>query len=149
MGKPAARLMDTVVHKPPGVLMPGPGSTNVIIGGQPAWRGLPAGASLPEPPPTPEPEEDQTEEEAEAAAAEQQEAAAEAMMAAGGGADIHICSQPSPVPFCVDGPGFVTTGSTTVMINGLPACRQGDVITEILGPPNAIEMGFPTVLIGG
>lgn len=149
MGKPAARLGDKVVHPLPGILGPGPGSPNVKIGGLPAWRGLPAGASLPEPPSTPEADEDQTEEEAEAAAAEQQAAAAESMTAAGGGADIHICATPSPVPFCVDGPGFVITGSTTVMINGLPACRQGDTIQEILGPPNLIDMGCPTVKVGG
>lgn len=146
MGKPAARLLDTVAHKPPGVLGPGPGSPNVIIGGKAAWRGLPAGASLPEPPPEPEPEEDQTEEEAGAA---QQAAAEEAMLAAGGGADIHACAQIAS-PVTVDGPGFVTTGSATVMINGLPACRAGDTIIEILAPtPNVIEMGCPTVLIGG
>ncbi|MBE9068782.1 PAAR domain-containing protein [Leptolyngbya cf. ectocarpi LEGE 11479] len=145
MGRPAARLGDKVVHPLPGVLGPGPGSLNVKIGGLPAWRGLPLGASLPEPPPEPEPEEDQTEEEAGAA---QQAAAEEAMLAAGGGADIHACAQPSS-PVTVDGPGFVTTGSTTVMINGLPACRQGDTITEILGPPNVIDMGCPTVKIGG
>ena len=148
MGQSAARLGDPVAHPAPGILGPGPGSTNVLIGGLPAWRGLPAGASLPEPPPAPEPKEGQTEEEA---AAEQQDAAEEAMMSAGGGADIHICATPSPVPFCVDGPGFVMTGSKTVMINGLPACRQGDKIQEILAAPmsNSITMGCPTVKIGG
>lgn len=41
---PAARLGDPTAHGGP--LAPGPGSTNVMIGGQPAWRGLtPAGAA--------------------------------------------------------------------------------------------------------
>ncbi|MDD4767061.1 MAG: PAAR domain-containing protein [Desulfotomaculaceae bacterium] len=38
-------------------------------------------------------------------------------------------------------------GSATVLINNLPAARQGDLITES-GPPNSITMGEPTVLIG-
>jgi len=43
--------------------------------------------------------------------------------------------------------GTVLIGSTTVLINNLPAVRQGDIITES-GPPNTIAMGCPTVLIG-
>jgi uncharacterized Zn-binding protein involved in type VI secretion len=43
--------------------------------------------------------------------------------------------------------GTVLIGSTTVLINNLPAVRQGDMITEN-GPPNTIAMGCPTVLIG-
>jgi uncharacterized Zn-binding protein involved in type VI secretion len=44
--------------------------------------------------------------------------------------------------------GMVAMGSTTVFINNVPAARQGDQIVEG-GPPNAIAMGLPTVLIGG
>jgi len=36
MGQPAARLADMTAHGTP--LVPGPGSTNVLIGGKPAWR---------------------------------------------------------------------------------------------------------------
>ncbi len=43
--------------------------------------------------------------------------------------------------------GVVQMGSTTVLINNLPAARQGDMIVES-GPPNTIAMGCPTVLIG-
>lgn len=43
--------------------------------------------------------------------------------------------------------GVVSLGSTTVLINSLPAARMGDLITEG-GPPNSILMGCPTVLIG-
>lgn len=43
--------------------------------------------------------------------------------------------------------GVVPMGSATVLINNLPAARQGDVIVES-GPPNTIVMGCPTVLIG-
>lgn len=35
---PAARLGDTTSHGTP--LSPGPGSTNVLIGGMPAWRAI-------------------------------------------------------------------------------------------------------------
>jgi uncharacterized Zn-binding protein involved in type VI secretion len=62
-----------------------------------------------------------------------------------GGADIHMCATSLPP----HGPGVVVDGSTTVLINGLPACRQGDTIIEALGPPNKIMMGCPMVLIGG
>lgn len=167
MGMPAARVGDLVSHAAPPVLGPGPGSSNVFIGGKPAWRALPAGTTIPEPPEPPEPPE-LTEEEKEAEAElseeerekkqeerekevgkEHEEKAAEMMMSVGGAADMHACTQPSPVPFCVDGPGFVIKGSSTVMINGLPAARQGDIVQEILGPPNPISMGCPTVRIGG
>ena len=43
--------------------------------------------------------------------------------------------------------GVVAMGSVTVMINHMPAARQGDMITES-GPPNTIAMGCPTVMIG-
>lgn len=43
--------------------------------------------------------------------------------------------------------GVVAIGSLTVLINNLPAARQGDMIVEG-GPPNAIVMGCPTVIIG-
>jgi uncharacterized Zn-binding protein involved in type VI secretion len=43
--------------------------------------------------------------------------------------------------------GVVAMGSPTVLINNLPAARQGDMITES-GPPNSIVVGCPTVVIG-
>ena len=43
--------------------------------------------------------------------------------------------------------GVVAVGSFTVLINNLPAARQGDMVVES-APPNAIVMGEPTVLIG-
>lgn len=60
-------------------------------------------------------------------------------------ADVHVCPLTTgPVPH-VGGP--VTMGSTTVLINNMPAARQGDVIAEN-GPPNSIAAGCPTVTIG-
>ena len=61
------------------------------------------------------------------------------------GSDFHVC----PLS---DGPkphvgGTVALGSTTVLIGGLPAARQGDRIIEV-APPNAILLGEPTVLVG-
>jgi len=44
--------------------------------------------------------------------------------------------------------GVVVKGSSTVIINGLPAARIGDTISEV-GPPNFIVSGEPTVIIGG
>src|SRR5580693_8436040 len=51
-----------------------------------------------------------------------------------------------------DGVGMVMLGSPTVLINGMMACRMGDIVMEIpglaLGPANPILMGEPTVMIG-
>jgi len=47
------------------------------------------------------------------------------------------------------GPGVVITGSATVLVNFMPACRMGDTILEAIGPPNTISMGCMTVIIGG
>lgn len=67
--------------------------------------------------------------------------------AAASGADKHMCTTPFPVP--PHGVGVVITGSATVMIDNLPACRMGDTILEAIGPPNKIAMGCQTVTIGG
>lgn len=94
----AARMGDPTSHGTP--LSPGPGSTNVLIGGKPAWRAT---------------------------------------------ADFHTCPLfTGPAPHVG---GTVAMGSTTVLINNLPAARQGDMIVES-GPPNSIVMGEPTVIIG-
>jgi len=60
-------------------------------------------------------------------------------------ADTHVC----PLS---DGPkphvgGVVALGSTTVLIGGLPAARQGDQVVEV-GPPDSIVQGETTVMIG-
>jgi uncharacterized Zn-binding protein involved in type VI secretion len=70
-----------------------------------------------------------------------------AITSASGGADIHACVTPLPVP--PHGPGVVINGSATVMIDNLPAARQGNTILEAAGPPNSIAMGCTTVIIGG
>ena len=162
---PAARFLDPVLHVMPGMLMPGPGAVTVLIGMKPAWRGIPlavaaglqatrtasdirvvayqaatiAAAGTPGLP--------------AAKAAEEAGKAAEATVmsaaitAAAGGADIHACVHMATVP-PPHGPGVVVTGSPTVLINGLPACRAGDTILEAFGPPDMIVMGEPTVIIG-
>lgn len=60
-------------------------------------------------------------------------------------ADFHTC--PLVTVLVPHVGGVVAVGSTTVLINNLPAARMGDQIVEA-GPPNAIVMGEPTVLIG-
>ena len=161
----AARPTDPVAHPLPPVLMPGPGSLTCLIGFLPAWRGIPlaAVAALQ----SAKAAADATIQTAEAAtaaaagtpgapaayAAEQATKAAvlasmsSMITSASAGADIHMCTTPLPVP--PHGPGVVITGSATVMIDNLPAARQGDTILEAVGPPNKITMGCPTVLIGG
>lgn len=61
-------------------------------------------------------------------------------------ADFHTC--PLVTGLVPHVGGVVVMGSTTVLINNLPAARQGDQIVEV-GPPNAIALGEPTVMIGG
>jgi uncharacterized Zn-binding protein involved in type VI secretion len=60
--------------------------------------------------------------------------------------DMHICPIPCPPP--PHGPGVVTKGSSTVLIDNLPAARQGDKVFEACGGPDDIAMGEPTVDIG-
>ncbi len=163
-GRPAARVLDPVVHPLPPVLQPGPGSFNVFIGYKPAWRGVPAGAAAAIQ--AAKKASDTTLKVAKAAttaasgtpaapaAKAAEEAAKTAALAAmssmingmSGGADIHMCATPLPLP--PHGPGVVVDGSPTVLINGLPACRQGDTVVEALGPPNKIAVGQFNVLIG-
>ena len=164
---PAARTTDNVAHPLPPVLTVGPGSTNVIIGFLPAWRGIPlaavaaiqaakqvsdaailaaetatkAAAGTPGAP-------------AALAAEQATKAASLAAMssmitgAAAGGSDIHTCAVPSPVPPL--GPGVVIDGSATVQTNFLPQCRLGDTILEAIAPaPNKIVKGEMTVIVGG
>ncbi|MDX1979346.1 MAG: PAAR domain-containing protein [Bryobacteraceae bacterium] len=161
---PAARITDNVAHPLPPVLTPGPGSFNVLIGYLPAWRGVPAavaGALQ-----AAKKVSDTTIQVAQAATAaaagtpaapavkaaeEATKAAAAAAMGSmitsmAGGADIHMCVTPLPIP--PHGPGVVIDGSPTVLINNLPACRLGDTILEAVGPPNKIVKGMFTVIIG-
>lgn len=60
--------------------------------------------------------------------------------------DTHTCPQVTGVVPHEGGP--IVTGSVTVLIVGQPAARVGDVATCV-GPPDAIALGCPTVLIGG
>jgi uncharacterized Zn-binding protein involved in type VI secretion len=60
-------------------------------------------------------------------------------------ADTHMCPLVDGVKPHVG--GVVAVGSVTVMIGGLPAARQGDMVVEA-GAPNSITLGAPTVMIG-
>jgi uncharacterized Zn-binding protein involved in type VI secretion len=162
---PAARITDNVMHPLPPVLTPGPGSMNVLIGFLPAWRGIPAAAAAALQ--AAKQTSDIAIQAAEAATlaaagtpgapaayAAEQTAKSTALAALSstisgmaGMSDIHACVTPSPVP--PHGPGVVVDGSTTVLINNMPACRMGDTIIEPLGPPNKIVKGEMTVIIGG
>ncbi len=173
MGKPAARVGDGVKHSLPSSLTATTlGSPNVRIGGQPAWRGLPATSAAvvkaakkvadeivdvaekvtknAAPPPA----------KVVAYAAEQATksavfasmsslittTAAAASAGSTGVVDLHFCTTPSPVP--PHGPGVVVDGSNTVFINGLPACFQGNPVIEPLGSANKITGGCSSVRIG-
>ncbi len=64
--------------------------------------------------------------------------------------DQHAC--PAVSISGADGVGSVLMGSPTVLINGMMACRQLDIVVEkpglAMGPMNPILMGCPTVIIG-
>lgn len=159
-----ARVGDNVAHPLPGMLGPGPGSMDVLIGNKPAWRGVPAAvADALSSAKDASDEGIATAEKATKAASgtpgqpaaktaeETTKTTAATTMGsmingAAGGADIHTCAVPLPVP--PHGPGVVIDGSATVLINNLPACRQGDTVLEAVGPPDKISMGCPTVDIG-
>jgi uncharacterized Zn-binding protein involved in type VI secretion len=174
---PAARLGDNVLHPLPPVLTGVP--AKVLIGMQPAWKGIPL-AAAPGIMATNTSTEatlqalETTAKVAEAAAlaaagtpgapaavtaataarlaAETAKATSAATnsasiaAAAAGGASMHACALPWPLP--PHGPGVVIDGSATVMIENCPACRMGDTIIEAIGPPNKIMMGCQTVIIG-
>jgi len=93
----AARMGDMTTHGTP--LGPGSGSTDVFIGGLPAWRI---------------------------------------------GPDLHAC----PGTGTSHGAGPVAPGAPTVLINGFPAARAGDFVTEPSGGPNVIAVGCVSVFIG-
>lgn len=162
MGKPAARVGDSVAHPLPPVLT-GMGSINVFIGKKPAWKGIPA-AGVPGLQ-TAKKVSDGVIKGLEAAskAASGTPAAPAAIAAENAGkaaalasmgsmisglgamASIHMCSTPLPIP--PHGPGVVIDGSPTVLINGMPAAKVGCTIVEALGPPNKITSGCFTVMI--
>jgi len=162
---PAARLGDSVAHPAPPLLGPGPGSTNVLIGNKPAWRGVGAAAAAAIQ--AAKATSDAAIKAAEAASSAAQgtpgapaaKAAEEAaksgaaaamgsmIASAAAGADMHACTVPLPVP--PHGSGVVIDGSQTVLINNMPACRLGDTIVEPVGPPNKITSGETSVVIGG
>ena len=138
MGRPAARVTDTVSHPLPPVLT-GAGSPNVLIGKLPAWRGLPlavAGALQ-----SAKQASDAVIQAAEAAtiaaagtpgapaakaAEETTKATAASTMGstiatAAAGADIHSCTTPLPIP--PHGGGVVIDGSKTVLMDSLLVVR--------------------------
>lgn len=163
-GRPAARVSDAVSHPLPPVLNPGPGSLDVMICFLPAWRGVPAAvaqalqaakqiadnaikaaeaATLAAAGTPGAPAAKAAEETVKASAAASM---GSAITSAAGGADIHACVTPLPIP--PHGPGVVIDGSQTVLINSLPACRSGDTVLEAVGPPNKISSGCMPVKIG-
>lgn len=151
MGRPAACLNNMTAHG--SSLGPGPGSLNVFIGGQPAWRGLPttAVADLTK-------AFTQAVEQAESALLAAPYPAVQAkflkdlantvakMLLVMASTDQHAC----PIVKLVipDGNGVVINGSSKVFINGLPASRLGDTIMESTCI-SSITSGNTTVLIGG
>jgi uncharacterized Zn-binding protein involved in type VI secretion len=154
----AARVTDITVHGSP--MVPGTGSTNVLIGGLPAWRAMSPAAvagflalvakiivnvnklataistnNVP------------------AAAKITKDLADQVPQAVSmiGAMDKIICPM---LLLRIAGPphgmGVMIGGSSTVMINGLPAGRVSDQIRELLSPePNMCAVGLPTVQIGG
>ncbi len=158
-------MLDNLIHPLPPVLTPGPGSPNVLIGFLPAWRGVSAAAgaavqaanlvattaikvaeaaTVAAAPTLAGPATYAAEQALKTAMS----ASVSSMITSmAGGADIHVCATPSPLP--PHGPGVVIDGSQTVLINNLSACRMGDTVIEAIGPPNKIVKGQMNVIIDG
>ena len=158
-GMPAARVGDLTAHGSP--LAVGPGSMNVLIGSQPAWRGITAAQAAALAAAFTEGMTNIAKATAAQAAATgpalpvatanlaktvAETVANMASLMASFAADLHTC--PIVKVLISDGVGVVINGSQTVLINGLAACRIGDTIQEATSV-NTIAMGLPTVLIGG
>jgi uncharacterized Zn-binding protein involved in type VI secretion len=157
---PAARVGDTTAHGGP--MAPGPGSTTVMIGGQPAWRGMTAAgaAGISAAVATAMSAILQAQAVATATAGTPAGPAAQANLAKtaieqvaavsnamfGSGADTLAC--PIVKVVIPDGSGVVMNGSQTVLIVNFPACRVGDTIQEVTAV-SSIASGCPTVMIGG
>jgi uncharacterized Zn-binding protein involved in type VI secretion len=73
-------------------------------------------------------------------------AASGVMSAMAGLSDMHICPVPAPPP--PHGPGMVTKGSGSVLINDLPAARKDDKVMEACGGADGIASGCTSVEIG-
>jgi len=147
-----------------GTLIPGPPSTNVMIGGQFAWLGMTAAAVAALTNVIAAGAKNIAEKTAQVAAAgaagpaavaaaqadladaTAQAAADTAAAMTGSGASLNAC--PVVKLLVPDGIGVVITPSNTVLINNMGACRMMDTIQEVTSV-NAIAMGFPTVIIGG
>jgi uncharacterized Zn-binding protein involved in type VI secretion len=139
-GRPAARVADPTAHGAP--LLPGPGSPNVIIGGRLAWRGVPLAMGM-----QMKILSEQNQREIALAPDPFSKAAATSKGIASGSAQ--AARFPGDKNLCpLHGVGVVINGSQTVLINKLPACRQGDTVQEAIST-NIIAVGLPTVLIGG
>ncbi|MGB3191277.1 MAG: PAAR domain-containing protein [Limnoraphis sp.] len=152
VGKPAARLGDMTAHGT--LLKPGLGSPNVMIGGKPAWRGLnPAAAAqlaslMPQNMKSIDPLTTTTDTNESILSSEdlnQLSKNQSKLLKIMGTTDQTLCEMPVAPPHAN---GVVINGSSTVLINGLPACRQGDLIQETTSV-NTIILGCPTVFIGG
>lgn len=149
-GPPAARIFDATAHGDP--LKPGTCSPDVLIGGRKAWRALDPAAA------------EQLLELAKKAAESAAKAAnaltdadrakhmkdladtAAEMAKIMASTDQHACTV---VKLLIpDDNGVVIKGSSSVLINGLPACRVGDPIQEVTSV-NSIAAGELTVRIGG
>ncbi len=61
--------------------------------------------------------------------------------------DMHVCPMATGTVPHVGGP-VMPPGCPTVLIQGMPAARVGDMAT-CAGPPDTIVMGSSTVIIGG
>lgn len=61
--------------------------------------------------------------------------------------DMHVCPMITGTVPHVGGP-VMPPGCPTVLIQGMPAARVGDMAT-CAGPPDTIVMGSSTVIIGG
>lgn len=150
-GSPAARIFDATDHAG-SPLDPGPGSPDVLIGGLRAWRAIDPAAAAQLLALAKDAAESLTKASNAVTEADRTKylddlkETGEEMAKIMASTDQIICKF---VKLLVpDGNGVVIKGSSSVFINGLPACRIGDPIQETSNV-NRIAAGEISVLIGG
>ena len=155
-------MYDPTAHG--GLLVPGPPSMNVFIGGLPAWLGLTAAAAAALAATIAKGAKDVADKTAKVAAAgmagpiavaKAQADLAEATAKAASDTAAAMTSSGASINACpiveAPGPGWDWRrhhAEPNRFINNMGACRVGDMIQEVTSV-NAIAMGIPNVIIGG
>ncbi len=148
---PAARVGDMTGHGDK-LGKPGPGSSDVFIGGKKAWRGFSPGMAtqfLEIIADTLQDMKDNQKYRDKKTIYDLKKDDEADEVSSSSGVDFHACTkQTNPLPAPPDMIGAVIDGSSSVFINKFAACRRGDTIAEVGTTTNKITTGCTSVIIG-